>query len=82
MPAQLGGIAMKTVSVVEELMLHNLSCSQCRAGEPCLVAEHIEDCWPTRVASQAAATLLDLTVANDDRPPAPNKVTVPQFSRF
>ena len=73
---------MKTASVVKELMLHNLSCSQCRAGEPCLVAEHIEDCWPMRVASQAAASLLDLTVANDDQPPLQNRVTVPQFSRF
>ncbi|RDS82589.1 hypothetical protein [Dyella psychrodurans] len=73
---------MKTASVVEELMLHNLSCSQCRVGEPCLVAEHIEDCWPMRVASQAAATLLDLTVANDEVHPVQNKVKVPQFSRF
>jgi hypothetical protein len=73
---------MKTASVVEELMLHNLSCSQCRAGEPCLVAEHIEDCWPQRVASQAAASLLDLTVANDDQSPVRNTVKVPQFSRF
>jgi hypothetical protein len=50
-----------TESVIEELMLHNLSCSQCRVGEPCLVAEHIQDSWPRRVASEAAASLLEIT---------------------
>lgn len=73
---------MITTTVVQELMLHNLTCPQCRAGEPCLVAEHIEDCWPRRVASQAAASLLELTTIDDDMPPSLNRVTVPQFSRF
>jgi hypothetical protein len=50
-------------SIVEELKLHNQSCSQCRAGEPCLVAEHIHDSWPKRVASEAAASLLEITTA-------------------
>jgi hypothetical protein len=50
-----------TQSVIEELMLHNQTCSQCRIGEPCLVAEHIQDSWPRRVASQAAASLLEIT---------------------
>ena len=50
-----------TKSVVEELMLHNQSCFQCRIGEPCLVAEHIEDSWPQRVASEAANSLLKIT---------------------
>lgn len=50
-----------TLSVVEELMLHNLSCPQCRASEPCLVAEHIEDSWPRRIALEAAASLHKIT---------------------
>ena len=50
-----------TLSVVEDLMLHNLSCPQCRTGEPCLVAEHIEDSWPRRVALEAAASLRKIT---------------------
>jgi hypothetical protein len=50
-----------TESVVEELMLHNRSCPQCRVGEPCLVAEHIHDCWPQRLASVAAASLVEIT---------------------
>jgi hypothetical protein len=54
-----------TDSVVEELMLHNQTCSQCRVGEPCLVAEHIQDSWPRRVASEAAASLLEITTAPD-----------------
>jgi hypothetical protein len=73
---------MMTTSVVEELMLHNLTCSQCRAGEPCLVAEHVEDCWPMRVASQAAASLLDISANDDKERVVSNRVTVPQFSRF
>jgi hypothetical protein len=52
-------------SVVQELMLHNQSCSQCRVGEPCLVAEHIQDSWPVRVASQAAASLRLITSATE-----------------
>jgi hypothetical protein len=55
-----------TESVVEELMQHNLTCSQCRVGEPCLVAEHIHDSWPRRVASQAAASLLEITTGEEE----------------
>ena len=54
-------------SVVEELKLHNQTCSQCRAGEPCLVAEHIQDSWPRRVASEAAASLLEITKAAEEQ---------------
>lgn len=50
-----------TESVVEELMLHNENCPQCNVGEPCLVAEHIQDSWPRRVASEAAASLHEIT---------------------
>ena len=50
-----------TKSVVEELMLHNRSCPQCCVGDPCLVAEHIHDCWPQRLASVAAASLVEIT---------------------
>jgi hypothetical protein len=46
-------------------MLHNETCSQCRAGEPCLVAEHIHDSWPKRVAREAAASLLQITTATE-----------------
>jgi hypothetical protein len=52
-------------SIVHELMLHNETCSQCRAGEPCLVAEHIHDSWPKRVAREAAASLLQITTATE-----------------
>lgn len=55
-----------TQSIVEELMQHNLTCSQCRVGEPCLVAEHIHDSWPRRVASEAAASLLQITTADEE----------------
>lgn len=55
-----------TSSVVEELIQHNLTCSQCRVGEPCLVAEHIHDSWPRRVASEAAASLLQITTAEEE----------------
>ncbi|QAU22781.1 hypothetical protein EO087_01270 [Dyella sp. M7H15-1] len=55
-----------TESLVEELMLHNLTCSQCQAGEPCLVAEHIQDSWPRRVASEAAASLLKITTEDKE----------------
>lgn len=54
-----------TLSVVEDLMLHNLTCPQCRAGEPCLVAEHIEDSWPRRVALEAAASLRKITTMDE-----------------
>jgi len=54
-----------TLSVVEELMLHNLSCPQCRASEPCLVAEHIEDSWPRRIALEAAASLHKITTVDE-----------------
>lgn len=54
-----------TLSVVEELMLHNLSCPQCRASEPCLVAEHIEDSWPRRVALEAAASLRRISAPDE-----------------
>ncbi|GGA01075.1 hypothetical protein [Dyella caseinilytica] len=50
-----------TESVIEELMLHNRTCPQCSVGEPCLVAEHIHDCWPQRLASVAAASLVEIT---------------------
>lgn len=53
------------LSVVEDLMLHNLSCPQCHAGEPCLVAEHIEDSWPRRVALEAAASLRKITAVDE-----------------
>jgi hypothetical protein len=55
-----------TESVVEELMQHNLVCSQCRVGEPCLVAEHIHDSWPRRVASEAAASLREITTSDEE----------------
>lgn len=72
-----------TSSVLEELMLHNKTCPQCGAGEPCLVAEHIQDCWPQRVASQAAAVLTEISKAVIEESPAtPTRVRVPQFSRF
>ena len=48
-------------SIVQELMLHNQTCPQCSVGEPCLVAEHIHDCWPRRVASEASASLRRIT---------------------
>ena len=54
-----------TQSVVHDLMLHNLSCPQCRASEPCLVAEHIEDSWPRRVALEAAASLRKITALDE-----------------
>jgi len=54
-----------TLSVVEELMLHNLACPQCRASEPCLVAEHIEDSWPRRVALEAAVSLRQITALDE-----------------
>lgn len=54
-----------TLSIIEELMLHNLSCPQCRASEPCLVAEHIEDSWPRRVALEAAASLRKITTFDE-----------------
>jgi ribosomal protein S27AE len=54
-----------TLSVVEELMLHNRSCPQCCAGEPCLVAEHIEDSWPRRVALEAAASLRKISTLDE-----------------
>jgi hypothetical protein len=56
-----------TLSVVEDLMLHNLSCPQCRAAEPCLVAEHIEDSWPRRVALEAAASLRKITAWDEQQ---------------
>ncbi|MFK2900151.1 hypothetical protein ISP15_07370 [Dyella jejuensis] len=56
-----------TVSIVEELMLHNLTCSTCRAGEPCLLAEHIADSWPRRVAAEAAANLREITTPVDQQ---------------
>ena len=56
-----------TESVVEELMLHNRCCPQCSVGEPCLVAEHIHDCWPQRLASVAAASLLEITTDSEVR---------------
>ncbi|HEX7817031.1 hypothetical protein [Dyella sp.] len=34
---------MLTSSVVATLMLHNKSCSLCSRGEPCAVAERIQD---------------------------------------
>jgi hypothetical protein len=72
-----------TMSVVEELMLHNKNCLQCGAGEPCLVAEHIQDCWPQRVASQAAALLSEITESVvEEQPVMAARVRVPQFSRF
>lgn len=71
-----------TTSVVNELILHNLTCSQCRAGEPCLVAEHIHDCWPRRVGPLAAASLLQISTGVENERMAPIKVSVPQFSRF
>lgn len=69
-------------SVVDELILHNRTCSQCSLGEPCLVAEHIQDCWPRRVAPQAAASLLQISTGVESERMAPLKVSVPQFSRF
>ncbi|HUB92285.1 MAG TPA: hypothetical protein VMA74_21355 [Dyella sp.] len=60
-----------TLSVVEDLMLHNLSCPQCRAGEPCLVAEHIEDSWPRRVALEAAASLRKITMLEEQHAAVP-----------
>ncbi|GGA44067.1 hypothetical protein [Dyella nitratireducens] len=54
-----------TLSVVEDLMLHNLSCPQCRAAEPCLVAEHIEDSWPRRVALEAASSLRKISTLEE-----------------
>ncbi len=71
-----------TASVVDELILHNLGCTQCRAGEPCLVAEHIQDCWPRRVGPQAAASLLEITANIENERAPPIKISVPQFSRF
>ncbi|MBE1160932.1 hypothetical protein [Dyella acidiphila] len=56
-----------TESIVEELMLHNETCPQCCVGEPCLVAEHIHDSWPRRVASEASASLLRITTALVDQ---------------
>jgi hypothetical protein len=56
----MGDLAM-TDSVIEELMLHNRTCPRCCVGEPCLVAEHIHDCWPQRLASVAAASLVEIT---------------------
>lgn len=71
------------LTVVEELMLHNKSCPQCGAGEPCLVAEHIQDCWPQRVASQAAAVLSEIAAGVvEEQPVMAARVRVPQFSRF
>ena len=71
------------LTVVEELMLHNKTCPQCGAGEPCLVAEHIQDCWPQRVASQAAAVLTEISAAVvEEQPVMAARVRVPQFSRF
>lgn len=47
---------MTTSSVVAALMLHNQTCSHCRMGEPCLVAERIQDDWFLAVApAQPAA---------------------------
>jgi hypothetical protein len=54
-----------TQSVVDDLMLHNRSCPQCRASEPCLVAEHIEDSWPRRVALEAATSLRKITALDE-----------------
>jgi hypothetical protein len=54
-----------TASVIEELKLHHLSCSQCRMGEPCVVTEHIHDGWPQRVASKAAANLRKITAEDE-----------------
>jgi hypothetical protein len=72
-----------TSTVVEELMLHNKTCPQCGAGEPCLVAEHIQDCWPQLVASKAAAVLTEISTAvTEEQPVALTRVRVPQFSRF
>ncbi|HTC27526.1 hypothetical protein [Dyella sp.] len=71
------------LTVVEELMLHNKTCPQCGAGEPCLVAEHIQDCWPQRVASQAAAVLSEISAGVvEEQPVVAARVRVPQFSRF
>lgn len=53
------------VSLIEELMLHNVACPQCRASEPCLVAEHIEDSWPRRVACEAADSIQKITTLED-----------------
>lgn len=55
-----------TTSVIQELMLHNLTCPQCRASEPCLVAEHIEDSWPRRVAFEAAESLQKITALEEN----------------
>lgn len=73
-----------TSSVLEELMLHNKTCPQCGVGEPCLVAEHIEDCWPRRVASEAAAVLSAISANAEDEQELmqPVRIRVPQFSRF
>jgi ribosomal protein S27AE len=72
-----------TLTVVEELMLHNKTCPQCGAGEPCLVAEHIQDCWPQRVASQAAAVLSEIAASVvEEQPIMAARVRAPQFSRF
>jgi hypothetical protein len=59
-----------TLSVVEELMQHNRSCPQCQAAQPCLVAEHIEDSWPRRVAGEAAASLQQITAPDETQHPA------------
>lgn len=56
-----------TESIVEELMLHNQTCPQCQMGEPCLVAEHIEDSWPRRVASEAATRIREISTGFDDQ---------------
>jgi ribosomal protein S27AE len=69
-------------TVVEELMLHNRTCPQCGAGEPCLVAEHIQDLWPLRVASQAHALLTQIASYVEEQPVATPRVKVPQYSRF
>lgn len=45
------GTAM-TASVVDVLMLHNQTCSNCRVGEPCLVSERIQDEWLRRQAAK------------------------------
>jgi hypothetical protein len=81
MPAYPQGSEAMIASVVDELILHNLNCSQCRAGEPCLVAEHIQDCWPRRVGPQAAASLLEITANAENERVAPIKISVPQYSR-
>ncbi|WP_158628840.1 hypothetical protein [Dyella choica] len=55
-----------TTSVVAALMLHNQSCSRCRMGEPCLVAERIQDEWLRQQASLQTERTQASSLATED----------------